>query len=142
MKGLVNVHVEVAQVDCNRRFLHTVAEGPSDDSYGVQVAALAGLPRQVVERASDLLAFLEAQAGGAKAGQDGTPSSREQGQASLMGYFAAAAMGATSVAEQPITPPEEAHVLQALRELNVDDLTPRQALEAVYALKLKLEGGA
>ena len=142
LKGLVNVHVEVAQVDGILRFLHTVAEGPSDDSYGVQVAALAGLPRQVVERASDLLAFLEAQAGGAKAGQDGTPTSREQGQASLMGYFAAAAMGATSVAEQPRTPPEEAHVLQALRELNVDDLTPRQALEAVYALKLKLEGGA
>ena len=139
LSELTNVHVEVAQVDGTLRFLHTVAEGPSDDSYGVQVAALAGLPRQVVERASDLLAFLEAQAGGAKAGQHGTPSSRDQGQASLMGYFAAAAMGAGSVNQAPETPPEEARVIQALKDLNVDELSPRQALEAVYALKQRLE---
>ena len=55
--GLANVHVQVAQSDGTLRFLHTVADGPCDDSYGVQVAALAGLPRNVVERATDLLAF-------------------------------------------------------------------------------------
>ena len=140
LSPLINVHVEVAQVDGTLRFLHTVAEGPSDDSYGIQVAALAGLPRQVVERASDLLAFLETQAGGAKAGQVGTPSSRAQGQASLMGYFAAAAMGARSGTTPPETSPEEKDVIQALRNLNVDELSPRQALEAVYGLKQRLEG--
>ena len=57
--GLVNVHVQVAQANGELRFMHTVADGPCDDSYGVQVAALAGLPRPVVERATDLLAFLE-----------------------------------------------------------------------------------
>ena len=69
--GLCNVHVQVAHTDGQLRFMHSVADGPCDDSYGVQVAALAGLPRNVVERATDLLAFLEQQAGGAKAGEQG-----------------------------------------------------------------------
>ena len=43
--GLCNVHVQVAHTDGQLRFLHSVADGPCDDSYGVQVAALAGLPR-------------------------------------------------------------------------------------------------
>ena len=47
-KGLVNVHVQVAQADGELRFMHTVADGPCDDSYGVQVAALAGLPVQLL----------------------------------------------------------------------------------------------
>ena len=55
--GLCNVHVQVAHTDGQLRFLHTVADGPCDESYGVQVAALAGLPRSVVERATDLLAL-------------------------------------------------------------------------------------
>ena len=62
VEGLVNIHVQVADVKGEIRFLHTVAEGPCDDSYGVQVAALAGLPSGVVERARDLLIFLEGQA--------------------------------------------------------------------------------
>ena len=41
--GLCNVHVQVAHTDGQLRFLHSVADGPCDDSYGVQVAALAGL---------------------------------------------------------------------------------------------------
>ena len=71
------------------KFLHTVGDGPCDDSYGVQVAALAGLPRRVVERASELLLFLEKQARGARAGESGAPIARDLGQASLLGYLAA-----------------------------------------------------
>ena len=69
VQGLVNVHVQVAEADGELKFMHTVADGPCDDSYGVQVAALAGLPRHVIERAGDLLTFLEKQADGAKAGK-------------------------------------------------------------------------
>ena len=47
--GVVNVSVGVAEVDGNLRFLHTVEDGPCDDSYGVRVAALAGLPQPVIE---------------------------------------------------------------------------------------------
>ena len=110
-------------MDGSLRFLHTVADGPCDDSYGVQVAALAGLPRNVVERASDLLAFLEQQAGGAKAGEHGAPQSRDAGQASLMGYFAAAAMKTTEPLKNA-RPPQEEQTLQRLRETQVDELSP------------------
>jgi DNA mismatch repair protein MutS len=140
LSELVNVHVEVAQVDGQLRFLHTVAEGPCDDSYGVQVAALAGLPRHVVERATDLLAFLEAQAHGAKAGETGAPTARDKGQASLMGYFAAAAMGATASTAPTPHPEHEVRALERLKSLNVDDMSPREALQALYELKSGMEG--
>ena len=55
---LKNIHVQVSQSGGKLKFLHTVADGPCDDSYGIQVAALAGLPRSVVERATDLLLSL------------------------------------------------------------------------------------
>ena len=140
--GLVNVHVQVAQSDGELRFMHTVADGPCDDSYGVQVAALAGLPRAVVERASDLLAFLEQQADGAKAGESGTPSSRAQGQSSLMGYFAAAAMNQSSqtTSSQPSILPEQKNTLDYLSQIDADELSPKQAHDALYRLK-KLLGG-
>ena len=138
VNGLCNVHVQVAQVDGKLRFLHTVADGPCDDSYGVQVAALAGLPRNVVERASDLLAFLEQQAGGAKAGEQSAPQSRDAGQASLMGYFAAAAMKTSSPTPAALSPKIE-RTLQRLKETNVDELSPRQALDVLYALKNDME---
>ena len=138
--GLCNVHVQVAQVDGQLRFLHTVADGPCDDSYGVQVAALAGLPRNVVERATDLLAFLEQQADGAKAGEQGTPQSRQLGQSSLMGYFAAAAMKADEE-PQPTVPKHIEDLVEQLTAMQLDELTPRQALDALYGLKTTLEGG-
>ena len=141
--GLVNVHVQVAQADGELRFLHTVADGPCDDSYGVQVAALAGLPRPVVERASDLLAFLEQQAHGAKAGESGTPSARAEGQSSLMGYFAAAAMTQNNGTAQPVPSisSEEKETLDYLSNIDADELSPRQAHDALYRLK-KILGGA
>ena len=143
VEGLVNVHVQVAQADGELRFLHTVADGPCDDSYGVQVAALAGLPRPVVERASDLLAFLEQQAHGAKAGESGTPSARAEGQSSLMGYFAAAALTQKNGTSQPVPSisSEEKEALAYLSEIDADELSPRQAHESLYRLK-KILGGA
>ena len=139
LPGLHNVHVQVAQVDGQLKFLHQVADGPCDDSYGVQVAALAGLPRNVVERATDLLAFLEQQAGGTKAGEQGAPKARDAGQASLMGYFAAAAM--TSNAPVDEVEPVGKELIDVLNNTNVDELSPRQALEVLYQLKSLSEAG-
>lgn len=140
--GLVNVHVQVAQSDGELRFMHTVADGPCDDSYGVQVAALAGLPRPVVERATDLLAFLESQAKGAKAGESGAPTSRAQGQSSLMGYFAAAALNNKETTTAATLSPEQSSTLELLAEIDIDELSPRQAHESLYRLKKLLGGNA
>ena len=149
IEGLVNIHVQVADVKGEIRFLHTVADGPCDDSYGVQVAALAGLPIGVVERARDLLIFLEGQAQGARAGSDGTPDSRDSGQSSLYGWM-------LPTGEKPAKPnqhisdqepakeivvqedPVLREIAERLESLDPDTLTPREALEALYAMRAAL----
>ena len=126
-EGLVNVHVQVAEADGELKFLHTVADGPCDDSYGVQVAALAGLPRHVVERSSDLLGFLEQQAHGAKAGEKGAPTARGVGQSSLLGF----------VGQPQIRVEKDAlgeALKQAIANIDPDTMSPRQAQDALYEL--------
>ena len=131
-EGLVNVHVQVAESDGELKFLHTVADGPCDDSYGVQVAALAGLPRHVVERSTDLLGFLERQADGAKAGQKGAPTARNIGQSSLLGFVG-----------QPQIRIEKDALGEALKaaisNLDPDALSPKQAHDALYELSKIME---
>ena len=106
-------------------FLHEVVAGAADRSYGIQVAKLAGLPPAVIERAKLVLAQLEA--------QDRTsPAHRLIDDLPL---FAAA---------RPAPPPPErdaalAAVVEALAALHPDEMTPREALEALYALKGKLK---
>jgi len=152
IEGLVNVHVQVAQSGDELKFLYTVADGPCDDSYGVQVAALAGLPVHVVERARDLLLFLEAQAEGARAGEDGTPISRDVGQSSLFGWMLPKGAGATPETEDtgPVDTQEsplgarleatEAAALARLAEMDPDAMSPREAMDLVYELKGILRG--
>ena len=129
IKTIKNVHVQVAQSNGELKFLHTVGDGPCDDSYGVQVAALAGLPRNVVERASDLLVFLEKQAKGARAGESGAPIARDLGQASLMGYLAAAANEKTTNKYEKVI--EELDYICS----KLDNLSPKDAHDSLYRLK-------
>ncbi len=104
-------------------FLHEVIPGAADRSYGIQVAKLAGLPPSVIERAKLVLAQLEA--------QDRTsPAHRLIDDLPL---FAAA---------RPAAPPQNETALTALVEalaaLHPDEMSPRDALEALYALKAQL----
>ena len=149
VEGLVNIHVQVADVKGEIRFLHTVAEGPCDDSYGVQVAALAGLPSGVVERARDLLIFLEGQAQGARAGSEGTPDTRESGQSSIYGWMLGngdkpPATNQPILNEEPTKEivvqedPVLREIAERLESLDPDTLTPREALEALYAMRAAL----
>jgi DNA mismatch repair protein MutS len=135
--GLENIHVQVANAGNELRFLHTVADGPCDDSYGVQVAALAGLPEEVVERAHDLLAFLEHQAEGAKAGDSDQPQPRHVGQRSLFGYMLPVGGDAVSeqVAATTALPAHESKALERLKQVDPDMLAPREALDILYELR-------
>jgi DNA mismatch repair protein MutS len=149
LSNLRNIHVQVADVNGEIHFLHTISEGPCDDSYGVQVAALAGLPGGVVERARDLLIFLEGQARGAKAGSSDSPDSRPEGQSSLYGWMlslpTAPELSSDSENIEPteVQKPEiiirEDPILQEiaerLRTLDPDSLSPRDALDALYAMR-------
>jgi DNA mismatch repair protein MutS len=95
--------------------LHEVADGAADRSYGIAVAKLAGLPAGVVARAKSVLVKLEAgrdATGGIAAGLDDLP------------LFAAA-----------IPEPEADSITTALQDIEPDRMTPREALDALYALK-------
>ncbi|MFN8920836.1 MAG: MutS-related protein, partial [Hyphomonadaceae bacterium] len=98
-------------------FLHEVVDGAADRSYGVQVAKLAGLPLSAVARAKSVLSKLEkTQNNGGAGALDDLP------------LFAA-----TNVAPEILTTPNALE--QALLDLDPDQLTPREALDFVYALK-------
>ena len=103
-------------------FLHRIVEGGTDRSYGIHVAKLAGLPAPVIARAEKVLEILEK-------GEQGGAVSRLSDDLPL---FSAAAR---RPAPTPAPAPEPSAVENALRAVNPDDLTPRQALEELYRLR-------
>jgi DNA mismatch repair protein MutS len=101
-------------------FLHEVASGVADRSYGIHVAKLAGLPAAVIARADEVLRTLE----------QGEQSGALAGLAEDLPLFAAAA-------RRPRTA-EPSAVEAALAEINPDELTPKEALELLYRLRALL----
>ena len=109
-----NVHLGAVEHDHGIVFLHAVNEGPASQSYGIQVAALAGIPASVIRDAKRRLVALE--------NREATPDSNAP-QADLF--------AAVPAPQEPEPHP----ALDALRDLDPDTLTPRQALEKLYKLK-------
>ena len=108
---LANVHLAAIEHQHSIVFLHSVNEGAASQSYGLQVAALAGVPNSVIRSAKKQLVKLEQQ------------SAAQNPQGDL---FAAV----------PPTPePEEHPLLNALRDMQPDELSPKEALERLYQLK-------
>jgi len=121
---LFNATVRVKEWEGEVVFLHEVVPGAADRSYGIQVAKLAGLPPAVIGRAKLVLAKLEAEERASPRGFDELP---------LFAATPRAAPPRASTAEG---------VLAALSALHPDEMSPREALEALYALKAKAaEGG-
>jgi DNA mismatch repair protein MutS len=120
---LHNATVRVKEWQSDVVFLHEVVPGVADRSYGIQVAKLAGLPASVIERAKLVLAELEA--------EDRTSPARRL--IDDLPLFAATPKAATP------SPKETAldTIITALAALNPDEMSPREALEALYALKRK-----
>lgn len=104
-------------------FLHEVAAGAADRSYGIHVARLAGLPPTVISRAEQVLHILE----------KGDQASAAARLADDLPLFAA--MAARPALRQTIAEPEPSVIETELRSINPDDLTPKQALEALYRLR-------
>jgi DNA mismatch repair protein MutS len=122
LKRLFNATVRVKEWQGDVVFLHEVMAGAADRSYGIQVAKLAGLPSSVIERAKLVLAQLES--------QDRTSPARRL--IDDLPLFAA-----TARAAPPPSDTAADAVIAALAALNPDEMSPRDALEALYALKLK-----
>ena len=119
-EGVANVHLDAVEHQGEVVFLHSVREGPARQSYGIEVARLAGVPQTVLAAARERLQALEERhAGAATAGQ---------------GDLFAPAPGATSTAGAA-----ERAVAARLRALEPDRLSPRDALAAIYELQALAE---
>ena len=113
--GVANVHVEAVEHGDRLVFLHSVKEGPANQSYGLQVAALAGIPKSVTAQARRYLTELERE-------RDALRShSSPQGELPL---FAPAS-----------APVQQSAALEALRAADPDTLSPRDALDLLFRLK-------
>jgi DNA mismatch repair protein MutS len=112
-KEAANVHLDAVEHKDAIVFLHAVEEGPASQSYGLQVAQLAGVPKAVVRNARRYLQMLEE----ASLTQGGQPDLFVGGKAELA----------------PAAEPDA--LRDALAATNPDELTPREALELLYKLK-------
>jgi DNA mismatch repair protein MutS len=123
LPSVVNCHVAAREFRDDIVFLHKIVSGRSDRSYGIQVARLAGLPPAVVARAAQILTSLERDEleRGGRPSLSGTPA---PGQRQLTLF-------------QPVA---ETHpVVERLRQLDVDRLTPIEALNLLATLKRETE---
>ncbi|HUN70219.1 MAG TPA: DNA mismatch repair protein MutS [Burkholderiales bacterium] len=110
-RQVANIHLDAVEHKDTIVFLHAVEEGPADRSYGLQVAALAGVPKPVIRQAKKYLEMLEQQSL-QRGGQDDLFSNGKKQEE-----------------------PEADALRETLQGVNPDELTPREALELLYRLK-------
>jgi len=113
--GVANVHVEAVEHGDRLVFLHSVKEGPANQSYGLQVAALAGIPKSVTAQARRYLTELERERDALR--------SHSSPQGELLLFAPAPA------------PVQESAALEALRAADPNTLSPRDALDLLFRLK-------
>jgi len=116
LEGVKNVQRKAVEHGDSIVFLHSVNDGPASQSYGLQVAALAGIPKNVLKRARFQLSKLEQ-------GDNNNPQ---------MGLFS------TYEEPEPELEPDNP-VLDKLDDIDPDELTPRGALDLIYKLKSLLD---
>ena len=128
--AVANVHVEAVEHGEKLVFLHSVKEGPANQSYGLQVAALAGIPRSVTIEARQYLTELERE--------------RDALRNSVSAHAQLPLFGApdpdNSARErvdtsQAADAPEVSAALEALRSVDPNELSPREALDLVFRLQ-------
>lgn len=110
----LNVHVSAVETNHNIAFLHEVQSGPASRSYGVQVAKLAGVPAPVIRQAQNTLKKLE---------------EHQQEQVAQVDLFH------TPAEPEELTTAQHGKIESELAKIDLDTLTPKEALDALYELK-------
>ncbi|MFL0366208.1 DNA mismatch repair protein MutS [Pseudobacillus sp. 179-B 2D1 NHS] len=127
---LKNVHVSAIEQNGRVVFLHKIKEGAADKSYGIHVAQLAELPRELIERANEILTELE---------QKEQPDLRKQPKET------AEAAGQLSFFSEPVAAPptpqtdKEKKIIEELKSYDLLEMTPLDAMNALYALQKKIK---
>jgi DNA mismatch repair protein MutS len=140
--GCANVHLDATEHGEGIVFLHAVKDGPASRSYGLQVAQLAGVPRDVIGQARQYLEALEAQ----RDRPDTNGSGRRKGPQKELPLFAATPSATVPALREPVAGPAAApepaapdELRVALEALDPDELSPKAALEALYKLRKLVE---
>jgi len=140
--SVANVHLSATEHNDNIIFLHNIEEGPASQSYGIQVAKLAGIPAAVLSEAKSQLAALEADANHPLQSQIDAPASNfksedtnevEASTAASPGTLKPAAVNDDPMQSDMLASNHAA--VDALGDIDPDNLTPREALDALYRLK-------
>ena len=124
LDNIANVHLAATEHDGNIVFLHSVKEGPASQSYGIQVARLAGIPVEVINAALQRLQELEQQ-----------QAANHPLQIDL--FMRSCSENSTNSA--PVVTPTHSPLEQIVRDTNVDELTAKDALDLLYDLKGRVE---
>ncbi|MDP4086607.1 MAG: DNA mismatch repair protein MutS [Bacillota bacterium] len=125
---LKNVHVSAIEHNGRVVFLHKIKEGPADKSYGIHVAELAELPKDLIKRANEILQTLEQEPAVAQVKEEKAPKPAQ------LSFF-----------DEPKEPKKqelsskEKRILEQIKELDILDLTPLQAINTLYELQKKLK---
>ncbi|MHA3892496.1 DNA mismatch repair protein MutS [Acinetobacter sp. GXMZU3951] len=125
--GIYNYHVSAKELNGNLILLHKVQQGPASQSHGLQVAKLAGIPVNVIKEAQNRLKILERQ------------QQQHVSTAVQRDLFAPAPQPEPDIIERVVEVEKVSPALELLKELDVDNLTPREALQHLYMLKEQLE---
>ncbi|WP_274853966.1 DNA mismatch repair protein MutS [Bacillus methanolicus] len=134
-----NVHVSAVEQNGKVVFLHKIKEGAADKSYGIHVAQLAELPEELINRANEILQTFEKKENSETAAQNGDRQTENEPNAIIeetqLSFF-----------DEPVKKKhdkfnsKEKRVLDRLKDLNILDMTPLEALNTLYDLQKKLRG--
>ncbi|MDO5057059.1 MAG: DNA mismatch repair protein MutS [Lautropia sp.] len=136
----VNLHLSAAEHNGRIVFLHQVCAGPANKSHGLQVAKLAGLPATLLRHAAAVLQRLEEHAAGERPQLDLFAAQAHEQAATGVDVAPFDTQTEDNGGMSRLTPDEDAlQVLEALRHLDLDSLSPRQAIEMLYQWRQSLE---
>lgn len=137
LENLKNVHVSAIEQSGKVIFLHKIKEGAADKSYGIHVAKLANLPTSLIERANEILQTLEQNGKDGKTEQSNTSETKRIVEKDILqlSFF-----GEPQRSEKPALNTKEKRVLEQVKNLDILEMTPMQALNTLYDLHKKLRG--
>ncbi|KAB7708126.1 DNA mismatch repair protein MutS [Bacillus aerolatus] len=133
---LKNVHVSAVEQNGRVVFLHKIKEGAADKSYGIHVAELAELPKELIERANDLLTKLEQKETPNLRGKN---SKQQEKQSKIEETSGQLSFFGDSVAAPSQVPGKERKVIEELKSYDLLEMTPLEAMNVLYALQKKVK---
>ena len=130
-----NVHVSAIEQNGKVVFLHKIKEGAADKSYGIHVAQLAELPAELITRANEILTKLEQKDEQIKQPPAGKKMNNVAEDAAQLSFFDEPAEKKPSALST-----KEKRIIEKVRDIDILDMTPMEALNTLYELHKKLKG--